>query len=1460
MLTERPVDVNVKNMLINNEPFSYAHLVKFERPSRPDANGRTSTSKERYTYLTDASREVNFDDGSTNLAGVANGSQVYLANKIIKVGAVSEQTEAKASNFNLTLDGNGIGAYADATVTITVVNTITWDLTWPANIDLIGAGFREGDKVTLTGIGTGDYNIQSFRDGNVLRVTKIDSVLSGATGSLQMSLSSEEIKSILLNKNLPEYASFVNREVFIYRGYYQNGNIVGTPVLLFKGIIANVSFDDTDQNIQVTWGLTSHWGDFAQVKGRITSDDFHRALDQNGIPQPQSALKTSYAYDKGFSHAETSINLLATYQVQVEKQDVKAKSGFLGLGIGAKVKVKKYFVSEDRNTELDFQLQAKSIPVMYGVRNAKGIPIFADTLNSNSSTVYVVYALCEGEIGGIYDAYIEGNSLICNDKADFDARSVQTADNTVELICRGRADRGDVLGGITSISGTPQNYYNGWEYLYTDFNYNYTMLSNYQPYVPPTTTIADTIGKGVVDGESIALTSPQVINLDFFSGRPGQKAASQLVEIARNNGFKIQNSYWTGTNTAEYWGPNHRLLDTAYVVAKFEIEEGETTIPDLEFVLRTKNIDCYNYDYSYAHYTKASGESEANFNLGDTVTFYNMSDVALGTSVQIIDKWTFTNPDGTLNTRFRFSSPPNLSYVNGVPTVTKFYMKTAAAPKWTMVTWNYEEFRGTVAAQAAATPTTVVNNGGFVAINYTGGTNLVGGAPLQNNLPLVSFAFAEDFYLAGNLFNSNRILTPRSQTGSQFTTNIPHTTATAAQATSAISAGAQLVGRDTVKLSAAASAVDDYYNGYYITVIRYNSATDKQLTQTKRIVDYVGATKIVTIDDVWDGDLTPNTGDVVVITPPYADKRVSINPAMQTMDYITSPTYGKGLDPLTDLDLPSWMDAARVCDTRSNVTVNYTSGTAPTAGHIYKWPASGTLLWQGKVLNTSTGYAEFSEVIGKLSSQWNNWRNFALNELVYNGTRLYQVTTAGVKTTEPTHTSGTVNGLQYLSAGPTITSTNGGPVLTLPIDGNPVRALQNGTRISGYSLYDCDEINYWRYLGWDTFAQRSVTRHQTNLTIDTSLPLFDNINSLLEHFGGILRYSAGKYYLDVEDTEGAIATLDTEVRNITSDHIIGKIRLSDEGTRSAYNSLTAAFADPGNKFESKNISFFNSEYLKTDRNVPKKGNISVPGITNYYNCRLLADKYLNRSRFGLTISFNMAPRGLLLLAGTVIQLQYPRYGWVNKKFRISSITHQQDCTVDIVAEEYDDSFYILSKLSKQEGSGAGGTGTSTSIGAPTDLRASSIDTGDETYSGVEISWTNDPAANTKNVYTELYSSTSSTLYLTVNTIASNVLTSTVPHGLEVGELITSQVTLNGLEAGSTYFVLSTPSSTTFTLSDTKGGPVKSLVNGTSLGAIIQTANLIATVATPANSFVDVFGGINGRVVKYYWVRHKVIKV
>lgn len=676
-----------------------------------------------------------------------------------------------------------------------------------------------------------------------------------------------------------------------------------------------------------------------------------------------------------------------------------------------------------------------------------------------------------------------------------------------------------------------------------------------------------------------------------------------------------------------------------------------------------------------------------------------------------------------------------------------------------------------------------------------------------------------------------------------------------------------IVSRNTIKLATTASAVDDYYNGCDIIFTRFDKRTGKKTLQKMSITDYDGATKIATIDGLWDesvipGQETAEKKDTYSIVPRYPDSRVSINPAIQSLDYIVSERYGRGLNPIKDLYLPSWLESARTCDKGSDVTVEVQSGTLPAVNAVYKYPATGDLLFQGKVVSVSGQYVRFTDVIGKLSNKWNSWKFYDTNTIVYDEDRVYTVSVAGVKTTQPEHVTGTVNGLLYID--PTTTtipltkvSGVGGDTLNLKTDGNPVRAKKNGVTVSGYSLYDSDGIDHWRYVGWDEHSQRYVTQHQTNLIVDTSAPLFDNMNSFLEHFGGMLRYNAGRYYLEIEEAEGGIQPTD-DPRRVTEDDIVSKINISDDGIRSTFNSLTVAFADPANKFEARNISFFNSEFLKTDRNVPKKGTLSIPGITSYYNARLLADKFLIKSRYNLKISFNMSPKGALLLAGRVIEVPYYRYGWSDKKFRITDLTHNPDCSVDIVAEEYDDSYYNISPIMKLPGVGVGGSRGNTTLASPTNLIATNNTSGNEGIAGIQLTWDNAPGANPNYVTTEVHMSYSSNYQITVTNIsANNLLTTSTAHGLMVDSLITSESSSNGLISEGKYYVIETPSSTTFKISYQKGGPAVSLVNGS--GAFVfTTARIIAEVPVPENSYFDAnTGGETDRIEKYYWIRHRI---
>ena len=73
------------------------------------------------------------------------------------------------------------------------------------------------------------------------------------------------------------------------------------------------------------------------------------------------------------------------------------------------------------------------MPVIYGVNKIDSIPVFVDTLASDSKKVFVAYAICEGQVGGLYDIFFDDTSSICIDANDSATRSVQTANPNSRL-------------------------------------------------------------------------------------------------------------------------------------------------------------------------------------------------------------------------------------------------------------------------------------------------------------------------------------------------------------------------------------------------------------------------------------------------------------------------------------------------------------------------------------------------------------------------------------------------------------------------------------------------------------------------------------------------------------------------------------------------------------------------------------------------------------------------------------------------------------------------------------------------------------------------------------------------------------------------------------------------------------------------------------------------------------------
>jgi len=215
-MTKRSINSSIEEILVSNSEFEYAHLIKFERPFAKDPESPDfRTNANRYAYFTDASRDISFNDGSTDQDGASNGSQVYRANRVKSIGSYSETTAPRATNMGLTLSGDHLGTSVSITgdfgsAAFTVDSTFHDDAD---STDLIDFGFREGDKVKITknsgtfstGVTSVIYIITGFSNNNrtmAFTTTGDDSddittYPTDTSVSVTISLESEELKSLL---------------------------------------------------------------------------------------------------------------------------------------------------------------------------------------------------------------------------------------------------------------------------------------------------------------------------------------------------------------------------------------------------------------------------------------------------------------------------------------------------------------------------------------------------------------------------------------------------------------------------------------------------------------------------------------------------------------------------------------------------------------------------------------------------------------------------------------------------------------------------------------------------------------------------------------------------------------------------------------------------------------------------------------------------------------------------------------------------------------------------------------------------------------------------------------------------------------------------------------------------------------------------------------------------------------
>ena len=299
---------------------------------------------------------------------------------------------------------------------------------------------------------------KTYQAGKVVKIGSVKQTKMLTIHKLQFEVSGafqDELDRALISGE----SSYLNKEVQVLRAYIDptTGGIIpfdkttNGPMQWFTGQVSDIDLREglSSGDSVVTWKCANHFQDFEQVNGRMTDDADHRALIafQGGLVSSDSVKRASYAGDRGFFHSNSSFDVVAKYQSKELRYKLKKKrSGGIRGALGMKnVSLEEYWADTIKEVDLAINLTAKYLPIVYGVQRVGGIPIFADTEKDDPSILWIAYAICEGDIDGFLDLYIDDMPLIC-----------YSAEDTTTRTCFGNMREGHTImvasgGGLGSL-------------------------------------------------------------------------------------------------------------------------------------------------------------------------------------------------------------------------------------------------------------------------------------------------------------------------------------------------------------------------------------------------------------------------------------------------------------------------------------------------------------------------------------------------------------------------------------------------------------------------------------------------------------------------------------------------------------------------------------------------------------------------------------------------------------------------------------------------------------------------------------------------------------------------------------------------------------------------------------------------------------------------------------------------
>ena len=234
------------------------------------------------------------------------------------------------------------------------------------------------------------------------------------------------------------------------------------------------------------------------------------------------------------------------------------------------------------------------------------------------------------------------------------------------------------------------------------------------------------------------------------------------------------------------------------------------------------------------------------------------------------------------------------------------------------------------------------------------------------------------------------------------------------------------------------------------------------------------------------------------------------------------------------------------------------------------------------------------------------------------------------------------------------------------------------TDIDLQSFYDASQLCVTQVTPFSGASQINI--FDTNVVLDTSRKVIENVRDLLGACRGFLPFVGGKYNLIVETTGSASITLD-------EDDIIGGYNLASPDKNNKYNRVIVSYVNPDRNFQVDQAQFppiDDSSLPSADQHSTMKtadggflleGRFDFPTITNTYQAEEMAEIILRRSREALALDITVGFNAYELAIGDIVNITHSSLGFSSKAFRVMNMTFNEDFTVKLMLVEHQDSHY-----------------------------------------------------------------------------------------------------------------------------------------------------------------------------------------